>query len=113
MEGIILYAAMVRTAGFLECGLRLSSLGGAGRGSLWRQAESGHDVTQAVHHFLHHPRHAFGAKVDPSCFPHQPRPFDSRDLNENANTVVVNSLFVDRILGGRNAVGQQTIIDHW
>jgi hypothetical protein len=35
------------------------------------------------------------------------RIFDSRDLNENANTVVVNSLFVDRILGGRNAVGQR------
>lgn len=35
------------------------------------------------------------------------RTFDSRDLNENANTVVVNSLFVDRILGGRNAVGQR------
>ena len=35
------------------------------------------------------------------------RTFDSRDLNENANTVVVNSLFVDRILGGRNAIGQR------
>jgi putative ABC transport system permease protein len=35
------------------------------------------------------------------------RTFDSRDLNENANTVVVNSLFADRILGGRNAVGQR------
>jgi predicted permease len=35
------------------------------------------------------------------------RTFDSRDVNENANTVVVNSLFVDRILGGRNAVGQR------
>jgi hypothetical protein len=35
------------------------------------------------------------------------RTFDSRDLNENAKTVVVNSLFVDRILGGRNAVGQR------
>jgi hypothetical protein len=34
------------------------------------------------------------------------RTFDSRDLNENANTVVVNTSFVDRILGGRNAVGQ-------
>ena len=33
------------------------------------------------------------------------RTFDSRDLNEN--TVVVNSLLVDRILGGRNAVGQR------
>jgi ABC-type antimicrobial peptide transport system permease subunit len=35
------------------------------------------------------------------------RAFDSRDSKENANTVVVNSLFVDRILGGRNAVGQR------
>jgi predicted permease len=35
------------------------------------------------------------------------RTFDSRDLNENANTVVVNGVFVDRILGGRNAVGQR------
>jgi putative ABC transport system permease protein len=35
------------------------------------------------------------------------RTFDSRDLHENANTVVVNSLFVDRILGGRNAIGQR------
>lgn len=35
------------------------------------------------------------------------RTFDSRDLSENANTVVVNSLFVHRILGGRNAVGQR------
>lgn len=35
------------------------------------------------------------------------RTFDLRDLNENANTVVVNSLFVDRILGGRNAIGQR------
>ena len=35
------------------------------------------------------------------------RSFDSRDLNENANTVVVNSLFVDRILGGRNAIGRR------
>jgi putative ABC transport system permease protein len=35
------------------------------------------------------------------------RTFDSRDLNENANTVVVNSLFVDRILGGRNAIGRR------
>jgi putative ABC transport system permease protein len=35
------------------------------------------------------------------------RTFDSRDLNENAKTVVVNSLFVDRVLGGRNAVGQR------
>jgi hypothetical protein len=35
------------------------------------------------------------------------RTFDSRDLNENANTVVVNSLFVDRILGGRNAIGHR------
>jgi hypothetical protein len=34
------------------------------------------------------------------------RTFDLRDQNENANTVVVNSVFVDRILGGRNAVGQ-------
>jgi len=35
------------------------------------------------------------------------RVFDSRDLNANANTVVVNNLFVERILGGRNAVGQR------
>lgn len=35
------------------------------------------------------------------------RTFDSRDLNENANTIVVNSFFVDRILGGGNAVGQR------
>jgi hypothetical protein len=35
------------------------------------------------------------------------RTFDSRDLNENAHTVVVNSLFVDRILGGRYAIGQR------
>lgn len=35
------------------------------------------------------------------------RTFDSRDLNENANTVVVNNLFVDRILGGRIAVGRR------
>lgn len=35
------------------------------------------------------------------------RVFDARDRNENANTVVVNSLFADRILGGRNAIGQQ------
>lgn len=35
------------------------------------------------------------------------RTFDARDRNENANTVVVNSLFVDRILGGRNAIGQR------
>lgn len=35
------------------------------------------------------------------------RTFDSRDLNENAHTVVVNNLFVDRILGGRNAVGRR------
>jgi hypothetical protein len=35
------------------------------------------------------------------------RTFDSRDLNESANTVVVNSLFVDRILGGRNAIGRR------
>lgn len=35
------------------------------------------------------------------------RTFDSRDLRKNANTVVVNSLFVDRILGGRNAIGRR------
>ena len=35
------------------------------------------------------------------------RTFNSLDLNENANTVVVNSLFVDRILGGRNAIGRR------
>ncbi|MEX2262195.1 MAG: ABC transporter permease [Bryobacteraceae bacterium] len=35
------------------------------------------------------------------------RSFDSRDLNESAKTVVVNSLFVDRILGGRSAIGQR------
>jgi putative ABC transport system permease protein len=35
------------------------------------------------------------------------RTFDSRDENEKANTVVVNSLFVARILGGRNAIGQR------
>jgi hypothetical protein len=35
------------------------------------------------------------------------RTFDSRDLNENANTVVVNNLFVDRILGGRIAIGRR------
>ena len=35
------------------------------------------------------------------------RSFDSRDLAENANTVIVNNLFVDRILGGRNAIGQR------
>ena len=34
------------------------------------------------------------------------RTFDSRDLNENANTVVVNSIR-GSILGGRNAVGQR------
>ena len=35
------------------------------------------------------------------------RSFDSRDLNESANTVVVNNLFVDQILGGRNAIGRR------
>jgi predicted permease len=35
------------------------------------------------------------------------RSFDSRDLNESANTVVVNNLFVDRILGGRSAIGRR------
>jgi len=34
------------------------------------------------------------------------RTFDSRDENENANTIVVNNVFVDGILGGRNAIGQ-------
>ena len=34
------------------------------------------------------------------------RTFDSRDANENANTVIVNSIFVDGVLGGRNAIGQ-------
>lgn len=35
------------------------------------------------------------------------RSFDSRDLAENANTIIVNNLFVDRILGGQNAIGQR------
>lgn len=35
------------------------------------------------------------------------RTFDSRDRSENANTVIVNDVFVERILGGRNAIGQQ------
>jgi hypothetical protein len=35
------------------------------------------------------------------------RTFDSGDQNETANTVVVNSLFADRIPGGRNAIGQR------
>ena len=33
------------------------------------------------------------------------RSFDSRDANESANTVIVNNLFVEQILGGRNAIG--------
>ena len=35
------------------------------------------------------------------------RGFDSRDLAEGANTVVVNQLFVDKALAGRNAVGRR------
>ena len=35
------------------------------------------------------------------------RTFDSRDLSARANTVIVNSLFVDRLLGGGNAIGRQ------
>jgi predicted permease len=35
------------------------------------------------------------------------RSFDSRDLAENANTVVVNNLFADRFFSGRNAIGQR------
>jgi len=35
------------------------------------------------------------------------RTFDSRDLEESANTVVVNNLFVDQILGGQNAIGRR------
>ncbi|MBI1356184.1 MAG: FtsX-like permease family protein [Acidobacteria bacterium] len=35
------------------------------------------------------------------------RTFDSRDLRENANTVIVNNQFVDRLLGGRNAIGRR------
>lgn len=35
------------------------------------------------------------------------RGFDPRDAAETAKTVVVNDVFVDRVLGGRNAIGQQ------
>ncbi|MEZ5363670.1 MAG: ABC transporter permease [Bryobacterales bacterium] len=35
------------------------------------------------------------------------RTFDSRDLRENANTVIVNNLFVERLMGGQNAIGLQ------
>jgi hypothetical protein len=35
------------------------------------------------------------------------RTFDSRDLDESANTVVVNNVFVERILGGQNASGRR------
>ncbi|MCB1019909.1 MAG: ABC transporter permease, partial [Acidobacteria bacterium] len=35
------------------------------------------------------------------------RTFDSRDLRENANTVIVNNLFVERLMGGQNAIGRQ------
>ena len=35
------------------------------------------------------------------------RTFDSRDVDESANTVVVNNVFVDRILGGQNAIGRR------
>ncbi len=35
------------------------------------------------------------------------RNFDSRDLVKGANTVVVNRLFVDQILAGRNAIGRR------
>jgi predicted permease len=35
------------------------------------------------------------------------RTFDSRDVNENANTVVVNNLFVDQVLGGGSAIGRR------
>ena len=35
------------------------------------------------------------------------RGFDSRDVTEGANTVVVNRLFVDDVLAGRNAIGRR------
>ncbi len=35
------------------------------------------------------------------------RRFDSRDVVENANTVVVNSIFVEQALQGRNAIGRR------
>jgi hypothetical protein len=35
------------------------------------------------------------------------RTFNSRDLDGSANTVVVNNLFVERILGGQNAIGRR------
>jgi predicted permease len=35
------------------------------------------------------------------------RGFDSRDLDESANTVVVNNLFADQILGGGNVIGRR------
>jgi putative ABC transport system permease protein len=35
------------------------------------------------------------------------RRFDSRDVDENANTVVVNSIFVEQVLNGRNAIGRR------
>ena len=35
------------------------------------------------------------------------RVFDSRDLAAGANSVVVNRLFVERVLAGRNAVGRR------
>jgi predicted permease len=35
------------------------------------------------------------------------RIFDARDVDESANTVVVNNVFVDRILGGQNAIGRR------
>ncbi len=35
------------------------------------------------------------------------RRFDSRDVGGNANTVVVNSIFVEQVLNGRNAIGRR------
>jgi hypothetical protein len=35
------------------------------------------------------------------------RAFDSRDLGDNANTVVVNNVFVEEVLGGQNAIGRR------
>lgn len=55
----------------------------------------------------------FRAAVDPDFFDVFPMPivagrgFVPRDTGAGANTVVVNHLFVDRILGGRNAVGRR------
>lgn len=35
------------------------------------------------------------------------RGFDSRDIGDNRSTVIVNTTFVDQVLGGRNPIGQR------